>query len=63
MINHYWTTGELLAMAQDCEKTFADKTMGINYYFYGDNTLVSEIWKGAQSKETLPNYKEMLNAQ
>ena len=38
-------------MAQDCEKTFADKTMGINYYFYGDNTLVSE-WKGAQSKET-----------
>ena len=39
----YWTTGELLAMAQDCEKTFADKTMGINYYFYGKDTLVSEI--------------------
>jgi hypothetical protein len=50
-------------MAQDCEKTFADKTMGINYYFYGDNTLVSEIWKGAQSKETLPNYQDMLRAQ
>ena len=26
------------------------------------DTLVSEIWKGAQSKETLPNYKDMLNA-
>jgi len=49
-------------MAQDCEKTFADKTMGINYYFYGKNTLVSEIWQGAQNKETLPNYKDMLNA-
>jgi hypothetical protein len=36
--------------------------MGINYYFYGKDTLVSEIWRGAQSKETLPNYKEMLNA-
>ena len=58
----FWTTGELLAMAQDCEKTFADKTMGINYYFYGKNTLVSEIWQGAQNKETLPNYKDMLNA-
>ena len=59
----FWTTGELLAMAQDCEKTFADKTMGINYYFYGKDTLVSEIWKGAQSKETLPNYQDMLRAQ
>ena len=59
----YWTTGELLAMAQDCEKTFADKTMGINYYFYGKDSLVSEIWEGAQKKETLPDYKDMLNAQ
>ena len=42
----YWTTGELLAMAQDCEKTFADKTMGINYNFYGylNNYLKSSFF-------------------
>ena len=39
------------------------RSMGINYYFYGKNTLVSEIWQGALKKETLPNYKDMLNAQ
>jgi hypothetical protein len=59
----YWTTGELLAMAQDCEKTFADKTMGINYHFYGGDSLVSQIWKSSMKKETLPSYKEMLNVQ
>ena len=58
----YWTTGELLAMAQDCEKTFADKTMGINYNFYGKDSLVSEIWSKSKEKETLPRYQDMLNA-
>ena len=58
----YWTTGELLAMEQDCEKTFADKTIGINYKFYGKDSLVSEIWSKSKEKETLPHYKDMLNA-
>ena len=59
--NFYWTTGELLAMAQDCEKTFADKTMGVNYYFHGENTLVSELWKNSVDRETLPKYQEIFN--
>ena len=49
-------------MAQDCEKTFADKTMGINYKFYCKDSLVSEIWSKSKEKETLPYYKDMLNA-
>ena len=57
----FWTTGELLAMAQDCEKTFADKTMGVNYYFHGENTLVSELWKNSVDRETLPKYQEIFD--
>jgi hypothetical protein len=56
----YWTTGELLAMAQDCEKTFKDNGMGINFHFYGKDTLVSEIWnKSEELDKTLPSYKDM----
>jgi hypothetical protein len=59
----YWTTGELLAMAQDCERTFKDDGMGINFIFHGEKTLVGELWKKAKELETLPNYKEFFNAQ
>ena len=59
----YWTTGELLAMAQDCEKTFVDSTMGINFYFYGKDNLVYEIWRTSNMKQTLPNYRDMFNVQ
>jgi hypothetical protein len=57
----FWTTGELLAMAQDCERTFADTSMGINFVFHGEDTLVSELWKLSQAKENLRNYKDVLN--
>ena len=59
----YWTTGELLAMAQDCEKTFADKAMGINFIFHGKDTLVSDLWDLAQDKEQEQNYKDFFNVQ
>ena len=59
----FWTTGELLAMAQDCEKTFADNSMGINFHFYGKNSLVSAIWEQAVKRETLPSYRKLLNVQ
>jgi len=57
----FWTTGELLAMAQDCERTFADTSMGINFVFHGEDTLVSELWKISQTKENLQSYKDVLN--
>jgi predicted O-methyltransferase YrrM len=57
----YWTTGELLAMAQDCERTFADKSMGINFIFHGKNTLVSDLWELAQTNETEESYKDFFS--
>jgi hypothetical protein len=56
----FWTTGELLAMAQDCEKILADVTMGVNYTFHGENTLVSELWKKIEAKNTLQTFTESL---
>ena len=40
----FWTTGELLAMAQDCEKVFADEGLEGILTFHGDNTMVRDLW-------------------
>tara|TARA_R110002020_G_scaffold150764_5_gene327624 strand:+ start:1357 stop:3651 length:2295 start_codon:yes stop_codon:yes gene_type:complete len=58
---NYWTTGELLAMAQDCEKTFSDKSMGINYTFHGENTLAADLWKIAEQKDTMIAFGDVFN--
>ena len=41
----FWTTGELLALAQDCEKYFNESPMEMDINFHGENTLVAELWK------------------
>ena len=41
---NFWTTGELLAMAQDCEKTFADPPMEMNLNLFGEDTLITALW-------------------
>jgi len=41
---NYWTTGELLAMAQDCEKTFKEPPMEMNLNFFGEDTLINALW-------------------
>ena len=43
----FWTTGELLAMAQDCERMFNDQSIEMNISLYGENTLVSEVYKNS----------------
>lgn len=43
--NHFWTTGELLAMAQDCEKLFDATEPDMAITFHGENTLVSSLWE------------------
>ena len=43
----FWTTGELLAMAQDCERLFNNKTIDANIKIYGEGTLVSEVFKNS----------------
>ena len=51
---HFWTTGELLAMAQDCEKLFDNPQVEMIVNFYGENTLVSEVYK--LSKKSNPKH-------
>jgi hypothetical protein len=55
----YWTTGELLAMAQDCEKLFEREDVDMDIIFHGKDTLVSALWNKSknQNKKT---YKEIL---
>jgi hypothetical protein len=40
---HFWTTGELLAMAQDCEKLFDNLEMDMGITFHGEDTLCAEV--------------------
>ncbi len=54
----YWTTGELLAMAQDCEKVFDDPGLDGVLEFHGENTMISALWDIKQSKEKRPAFKD-----
>ena len=44
----FWTTGELLAMAQDCERLFDNTEIEMNINIYGENTLISEVYKASK---------------
>jgi len=57
---HFWTTGELLAMAQDCEKLFDQMEIDMGVLFHGDNTLCSEVWKASKRGQE-KHYSELLN--
>jgi len=57
---HFWTTGELLAMAQDCEKLFDNMEMDMGVMFHGEDTLCAEVWKSSKrGKEK--HYSELLS--
>ena len=53
----YWTTGELLAMAQDCEKVFNDPGLEGVLSFHGENTMVADLWKIKEEQEVRPQFK------
>ena len=55
----FWTTGELLAMAQDCERLFDKTDLDIDLEFLGENTLCAETWAN-RKVEPLRDIKEML---
>ena len=59
---YFWTTGELLAMAQDCEKLFANKEMDMALKVHGKNTLVSEVWKNSLKANEKYYYEIMEDA-
>ena len=54
----YWTTGELLAMAQDCEKVFVDPGLDGVLSFHGKDTMVAALWKIKEDQEGRPAFKE-----
>jgi hypothetical protein len=54
----FWTTGELLAMAQDCEKIFNENVLEMDITFHGKDTLVSALWDISQNiKSKQPNFE------
>ena len=53
----YWTTGELLAMAQDCEKVFGDPTLDGILSFHGEDTMVADLWKIKEQLEVRPAFR------
>ena len=55
----FWTTGELLAMAQDCEKLFSNQDIEMNVSIYGEGTLVAEIFKDTYHADK-PYYKDLI---
>ena len=56
----FWTTGELLAMAQDCEKLFDNEQMDMGINFYGEGTLAAAVWEASKrGKEKY--YTELLD--
>jgi hypothetical protein len=54
----YWTTGELLAMAQDCEKIFADPSLDGILSFHGEDSMVADLWKIKEQQETRPVFRD-----
>ena len=56
----FWTTGELLAMAQDCEKLFDDVQMDMGISFFGENTLAAAVWKQSKRGQE-KHYTELMN--
>ena len=58
----YWTTGELLAMAQDCEKVFQDPGLEGILSFHGENTMVADLWNLRKLQESRPEFKGYYDA-
>ena len=58
---NFWTTGELLAMAQDCERVFNDTTMNMTLNFYGKDTLVNALWKLHVDEIKIPCFEDVFS--
>ena len=58
----YWTTGELLAMAQDCEKIFNDPGLDGVLTFHGEDTMVADLWKIKEQQEKRSAFKGYYDA-
>ena len=59
---NYWTTGELLALAQDLEKMLEKKDLALNLKFYGENSLARGVWDMSHYSKNFKTFKEYMNA-
>lgn len=57
----YWTTGELLAMAQDCERLFQKEDVDMQIEVYGKNTLVQTIYDHSRYKN-VPHFSQFFHS-
>jgi hypothetical protein len=58
----FWTTGELLALAQDLEKLFERRDYTLSLSFYGEDTLAAAVWKGGYYNNNVVTFEEYTNA-
>jgi len=55
----FWTTGELIAMGQDCEKLFEREEVDMRLTFHGKDTMVASLWEMAPIHK-LQHYTKLL---
>ena len=58
--NKYWTTGELLALAQDLEKMLAKPDLVLNLQFYGEDSLARSVWYDSHYYKNSMTFKEYM---
>ena len=54
----FYTTGELLALAQDLEKMFENKNLNLNIQFHGKHTLASQVFNQSYYNMEYLTYEE-----
>lgn len=57
----FWTTGELLALAQDIEKMFEKDDLNLNVTFYGEGTLAAKVFEQSGYNQNLITFSEYLD--
>ena len=54
----FYTTGELLALAQDLERMWEEKEIQLNIKYYGKDSLVAQIWEQSFYKNEYTTFSE-----
>jgi len=54
----FFTTGELLALAQDLERMWEEKDLQLNIKYYGKDSLVAQIWEQSFYKNEYTTFVE-----
>ena len=59
--DEHFTTGELLALAQDLEKMFEKKDLALNIKFYGEDSLARSVWNISHYNTEMKTFEEFIN--